>query len=324
MNWSAPVDGYRLAYDRAGSGRPVVLLHGWPGDRTDFADVAAHLSADVLRPDLRGFGESDKAPAGSGGSARRADPADRAPAVPGPIQAAAGGPAEPAAGGPAEPVDFGAAGQARSVVGLLDELGLSRVVLAGYDVGSRVAQTVAANYPDRVAALVVAPPLPGAGRRVLDPDAQPEFWYQAFHQLRLVEELIDGRPDAVRAYLRHFWSHWSGPDFTPTDVRLDHLTSRYGAPGAFTASIGWYRAGSAMIRSSLAETPPATRIGAPTTVLWPEFDPLFPRAWSDRLGEWFADVELRHLDGVGHFSPVEAPEAFAAAITEAVGRAGSS
>jgi pimeloyl-ACP methyl ester carboxylesterase len=299
MELSSPVDGYRLAYDRAGAGRPVVLLHGWPGDRSDFADVAARLSADVLRPDLRGFGESDKAPAGSGG------------------------PAELAAGGPAEPADFGAAGQARSVVGLLDELGLSRVVLAGYDVGSRVAQTIAANYPDRVAALVVAPPLPGAGRRVLDPDAQSEFWYQAFHQLRLVEELIDGRPDAVRAYLRHFWSHWSGPDFTPTDARLDHLTSRYGVPGAFTASIGWYRAGSAMIRSSLAEAPPATRIGAPTTVLWPEFDPLFPRAWSDRLGEWFADVELRQLDGVGHFSPVEAPDAFAASVTEAVERASS-
>jgi pimeloyl-ACP methyl ester carboxylesterase len=313
MELSAPVDGYRLAYDRTGTGRPVVLLHGWPGDRTDFADVAAHLSADVLRPDLRGFGESDKAPVGPGGSAGRADPADAA----GPAAGA------PAADGPAAPVDFGAAAQARSVVGLLDELGLSRVVLAGYDVGSRVAQTIAATYPDRVAALVVAPPLPGAGRRVLDPDAQPEFWYQAFHQLRLVEELIDGRPEAVRAYLRHFWSHWSGPDFTPTDARLDHLTSRYGVPGAFTASIGWYRAGSAMIRSSLAETPPATRIGAPTTVLWPEFDPLFPRAWSDRLGEWFADVALRHLDGVGHFSPVEAPGAFAAAVTEAVERASS-
>jgi pimeloyl-ACP methyl ester carboxylesterase len=56
----------------------------------------------------------------------------------------------------------------------------------------------------------------------------------------------------------------------------------------------------------------------PTTVLWPEHDPLFPRGWSDRITEWFADVELRPLDGVGHFTPVEAPEMFAAAVVERV------
>jgi len=29
------------------------------------------------------------------------------------------------------------------------------------------------------------------------------------------------------------------------------------------------------------------------TVLWPEHDPLFPRAWSDRLDDYFTDVDLR-------------------------------
>ena len=61
---SAPVDGFSLAYDRHGSGDPVVLLHGWPGDRGDWRDVAPLLTpgADVIVPDLRGFGESDKHP----------------------------------------------------------------------------------------------------------------------------------------------------------------------------------------------------------------------------------------------------------------------
>jgi pimeloyl-ACP methyl ester carboxylesterase len=31
MHRSDPVDGFRLAYDRAGSGPAVLLLHGWPG-----------------------------------------------------------------------------------------------------------------------------------------------------------------------------------------------------------------------------------------------------------------------------------------------------
>ena len=60
MERSRPVDGFRLAYERAGSGTPVVLLHGWPGDRHDWRDVVALLAGRwrVLVPDLRGFGES--------------------------------------------------------------------------------------------------------------------------------------------------------------------------------------------------------------------------------------------------------------------------
>jgi pimeloyl-ACP methyl ester carboxylesterase len=57
-----PVDGFRLAYERTGDGPAVVLLHGWPGDRSDYRDDVARLSSavDVVVPDLRGFGKSDK------------------------------------------------------------------------------------------------------------------------------------------------------------------------------------------------------------------------------------------------------------------------
>jgi len=122
---SAAVDGFRLAYDRVGSGPPVLLLHGWPGDRTDYRKAVPLLvdRADVLVPDLRGFGGSDK---------HDVDPA----------------------------AQYSAAAQTRSVAGLLDELGLREVVVAGYDVGSRVAQTLAVARPDLVRALVVTPPVP--------------------------------------------------------------------------------------------------------------------------------------------------------------------
>ena len=63
---------------------------------------------------------------------------------------------------------------------------------------------MARHRPDLVRALVLAPPLPGIGERILSPSAQQEFWYLSFHQLPLADELIDGRPDAVRCYLRHF------------------------------------------------------------------------------------------------------------------------
>lgn len=278
-----PVDGFRLAYDRVGSGPPVVLLHGWPGDRTDYRDVVPLLAdaAELVVPDLRGFGESYK---------HVADPAEH----------------------------YGAPAQARAVAALIEELGLDRPVVAGYDVGSRVGRTLGATRPDLVRALVLSPPMPGVGRRMLDQGPQREFWYQAFHQLELAERLVDGKPEAVRDYLEHFWTHWSGPAFKVDRDRLDHLVGRYGTPGAFTASIQWYRAGSGAVATALAETAPdpAQRIAVPTTVLWPDHDPLFPRAWSDRLDEYFADVTLRPLDGVGHFLPVEAPAEVAGAVRE--------
>jgi pimeloyl-ACP methyl ester carboxylesterase len=281
---SSPVDGFQLSYDLAGSGDGVVLIHGWPGDHVDYRQVTELLAdCTAVVPDLRGFGQSDKHP-------------------------------KP----PAEA--YSADAQARSIVGLIDELDLRPAVVAGYDVGSRVAQTIARAFPDRVRALVVAPPLPGVGDRVLAPEAQREFWYQAFHQLSLIEEIIDGRADAVRAYLRHFWSHWSGPSLPEREDELDRLAELYGAPGAFTASIAWYRAGSGTVATSLGEVVPERqdRIAVPTTVLWPEFDPLFPPTWGDRLDEFFAEVTRTSLPGVGHFVPVEAPDEFAAAIRAAL------
>ena len=175
------VDGFELAYDRVGSGPAVVLLHGWPGDRTDYRDLVPLLSGcEVVVPDLRGFGYSDK---------HAADPV-----------AQYSGPA-----------------QARSVADLITSLGISRAVVVGYDIGSRIAQALARSRPDLVSALVISPPVPGVGTRVFGPGPLREFWYQAFHRLPLSEELIDGNPDAVRAYLRHFWEHWSGPEFTLSD-----------------------------------------------------------------------------------------------------------
>ena len=285
MLTSAPCDGFRLAYERHGSGEcSVVLLHGWPGDHTDFSQVIPLLGegCDVVVPDLRGFGRSDKHPV---------DPSE----------------------------GYSAAAQARSVVALIDELGLRRPVVGGYDVGSRIAQRVARDYPQRVGHLVVSPPLPGVGRRVLDQHAQTEFWYQPFHQLNLLDELIDGNPAAVRSYLRHFWTHWSGPDFGIADADLDHLVAVYAPPGALTASIGWYRAGAGTVATSLSEQPPALhdRISTPVSVLWPEHDPLFPRDWSDRLDEFFSAVTVTSVDGVGHFTPVESPQAFADLINHA-------
>ena len=281
MKFSSAIDGFRLAYERSGSGPAVVLLHGWPGDHTDYRDLVPRLvdSAVVIVPDLRGFGRSDKHVA------------------------------EPEAA-------YSGEAQARSVVGLIEELEVGPALVAGYDVGSFVAQTVAKIRPDLARSLVVSPPLPGAGKRVLSPSSGREFWYPAFHRLQLAEQIVDGRPDAVRAYLRHFWQHWSGPQYVVDEPSLDRLVEVYSPPGAFTSSIAWYRTSSSPVSAYVEEVAPKAedRIRTPTTVLWQEFDPIFPREWSDRLGEFFTDFSLEFLPGVGHFTPLEATDRFASTI----------
>jgi len=156
------IDGFSLAYDVTGSGAPVVLLHGWPGDRTDYRDLVPLLSrCSAIVPDLRGFGHSSKL---------EADPVSQ----------------------------YSSAAQARSVADLMTSLGLSQAVVVGYDIGSRIAQALARSRPDLVRALVITPPLPGIGKRIFGPVPLREFWYQQFHRLPLSVELIDGNPAAVR------------------------------------------------------------------------------------------------------------------------------
>jgi pimeloyl-ACP methyl ester carboxylesterase len=277
---SAPVDGFRLRYVRRGSGAPVVLLHGWPGCWWDQHRVLELLEdCDVVVPDLRGFGGSDR---------HDADPV----------------------------AAYSAAAQAASVLGLLDELGIERAVLHGYDVGSRVAQAVARAAPERVAALVIAPPYPSFGQRPTSREAQSEFWYQHFHRLALSEELIDGNLDAVRAYLRHFWMHWADGHDLLGPEGLDALAALYARPGAFRSSIAWYRAGAgATSQPAVPDLPP---LELPVIALVGTQDPLFPLDWSDRLELDFADVDRRVLEHVGHFVPVEAPDAVARAIRDGI------
>jgi len=286
MQYSAPIDGLRLAFERSGSGPSVVLLHGWPGDHTDWDQLVPSLThvADVLRPDLRGFGQSDK---------YEADPEEI----------------------------YSGRGQARAVVALMDELGLKDAVVAGYDIGSFVSQTVAAMRPDLVKALVVSPPLPGAGKRVLELEPVKEFWYTSFHQLDLARHLIDGNRDAVRTYLRHFWSHWSGPNYLVDEKRIDHLAEVYSAPGAFIASVNWYCASGNPVTAYATETKPSPgdRLATPTTILWEDQDPIFPFGWSDQLDAFFQDYTLERLSGIGHFTPLEATDRFAKAIKQRLG-----
>lgn len=95
-----------VAYDRAGTGAPLLLIHGLGGERHIWAPTLGHLTPerDVIAVDLPGFGESASLPEGEKAT---------------PWALAAG------------------------VAALLDELGLDRVHVAGNSLGGWVALELA-------------------------------------------------------------------------------------------------------------------------------------------------------------------------------------
>jgi len=266
--------GVILHYVRLGRGQPVLLLHGWPGFWYDWRRVLVPLSgiADVIAPDFRGFGDSDR------------------PDLP--------------------PIDgYTPEILAEDLLALLDGLEISRVVVAAYDIGATVAQTLALRRPERIRALALFnPAYPGIGERRFDPSVQREFWYQHFHALAWSDRLVAHDRETVRLYLEYFYDHWCGKKEAIRERELEAIVDAYLRPGAVRGSIAYYRARAAQRMTQTGAPPEDSRIRQPTVIAWGELDPVILAAWADRLGETFLDHELSLLPGIGHFVPIEAPE----------------
>ena len=61
------------------------------------------------------------------------------------------------------------------------------------------------------------------------------------------------------------------------------------------------------------------RIGTPTRVLWGAHDPVLKVSWTDRLGEFFSDLQVGVAPDAGHFVHLECPDL----ATDAIGAAQS-
>ena len=90
----------------------------------------------------------------------------------------------------------------------------------------------------------------------------------------------------------------------------------YSKPEAFTASMMWHRC-SGNPGYGLC---PGKTTGTIEAACHANHDPMagtrsdFPHSVSDRLDDFFVDYKLERLPGVGHFTPLEATDKFAAAI----------
>jgi 4,5:9,10-diseco-3-hydroxy-5,9,17-trioxoandrosta-1(10),2-diene-4-oate hydrolase len=114
------VGGVKIHYERAGTGRPLLLLHGLVGSAKNWRQNISFLASDsqVYAVDLFNMGESERVPG----------------------------------------LDAGLEATADRVVGCMDALGLDEADVAGHSHGGAVAMMLAARHAHRVRRLILFAP----------------------------------------------------------------------------------------------------------------------------------------------------------------------
>ena len=124
------------------------------------------------------------------------------------------------------------------------------------------------------------------------PDRLNHIWYQYFHQMEMAPALVGASRESCRLYISHFLKGWAHRKNAFDDV-LDAFADNFFKEGNLAGGFAHYRASHAgrvaMMKGEAPQPPP---INVPTCVRWAEHDPLFPYAWTDRLGETFANLDL--------------------------------
>jgi pimeloyl-ACP methyl ester carboxylesterase len=255
---------------RAGAGKPLLLLHGWPEFWLTWEPVMTRLADRyiLVAPDLRGFGDSDK---------------------------------------PEGP--YGPEQHAADMLALMVALGFERFGVVGHDVGGAAMQPLARTAPERIAGLFFFDFVyPGIGARMGAPDRLNHIWYQSFHQTEMAPALVGATRESCRTYIGHFLKNWSYRK-DAFDAVLEAFADNFMKAGNLAGGFAHYRAAHAgrlkMMQGEAAKLPP---IVVPTCVRWAEHDPLFPYDWTDRMGETFSNLDLAMFSGVGHFPHREDPD----------------
>src|SRR3954464_9426485 len=127
---------------RTGTGKSLLLLHGWPEFWLSWEPIMTRLADrfTLYAPDLRGFGDSDK---------------------------------------PDGP--FGPDQQATDMLALMNALGLKQAGIVGHDVGGALMQPLARQARERIAGLFFFDFVhPGIGPRMAEPERLNNIWYQSF------------------------------------------------------------------------------------------------------------------------------------------------
>jgi pimeloyl-ACP methyl ester carboxylesterase len=259
-----PVGRHHVSTLTMGRGPDLLLLHGLGGTRASLFETAAALSGSyrVHAPDLPGFGSSSKPRLGA----------------------------------------YSAPWFAEIMLGLMDQLGISRAHIVGNSMGGRVAIELGMTAPDRIGALGLLCPAVAWIRRGLQPI------------VRLLRPEFGLLPHSVRRSLvtLQFWSMFHDRDLIDpavADLVVDEFRRIYHTAGARYALL-------ASARNIYLEAPFGRHgfyarlagLRPPALFVWGSHDRLVPPAFSRYVRDSLPHAEQVTIDACGHVPQVERPE----------------
>jgi len=281
----------RVAYAEAGpsTGRPVILLHGWPYDIHCFAEVAPILASKdfrVIIPYLRGYGPTQFI---SNETTRNGQPS----AI------------------------------AQDIVSFMDALRIPKAIIGGCDWGARTANIIAALWPERCKAHVsVSGYLIGsqaAGKVPLPPSAELQWWYQFYFA---TDRGRDGYEKNRRDFNKLIW-RLASPKWSFDDSTFDRSVSAFDNPDHVAIVVHNYRWRLGLANGESKYDPLERRLAAmpditvPTITLEGDANGA-PHPEPSSYAKKFTGKYLHRTvaGGTGHNLPQEAPVDFARAIID--------
>ena len=247
-----------------GAGEPVVFVHGLLASSATWDGVLAPASAGrpAIAVDLPGFGCSERP----------------------------------------WPYDYSVGGEVRSLVGFLDARGIGRAILVGNSLGGATAMLLAADHPERVAALVLVAPA--------TPEARIGWPVRLMQARGLGEAALASANRPLVAYGLRRWL-FACPERV-TAHAIDDAWLPLTIPGTNRAALRAVRSDRRRYLGLEA------RVRVPTLIVWGREDRVIPVGESERLRSRIAGSRLVVLPDSGHLPQREQPEAFARVVAEFV------
>lgn len=263
-------NGIRLHYVTEGSGKLLILLHGFPEFWYSWKNQIPFLANyyRVVAPDMRGYNLSDKP---KGVKNYRYD-----------ILAA-------------------------DIKALIAALGETKAYIVGHDWGGAVAWTLAALYPDVVEKMVILNmPHPLELKRHLlqfNTAQWKKSWYIFFFQLPFLPERYLQKD--LRLFFKKALRGWAVRKEAFSDADIDQYVEAYSQPGAITAAVNYYRAA---MRNAHKNIIPNVPIKPPVMLLWGEQDRALGKELTYNTPNYCERLRMQYLPDASHWIQHDCPD----------------